>query len=105
MSDPGKALKLPEMFRPPVNRAMRILDRSYFKKDVPLAAARVLDNSQINRLRILLHQDLLQIDRMQNVRPDPEENDVKMGRRALLMRPDIDPRSKSCPSPAPASRD
>lgn len=39
------------MFRPPVNRAMRVLDRSFFKKTVPVSAATVLENKNISAVR------------------------------------------------------
>ncbi|MCJ1257457.1 tRNA(m(1)G37)methyltransferase [Lignoscripta atroalba] len=83
------------MFRPPVDRAMRVLDRSFFRKSVPLAAARVLDNKHISRCRANLGHDLLRLDRMASVRPDPEESDLKKGRKSLLLRPDIRPNDAS----------
>ncbi|MCJ1480248.1 tRNA(m(1)G37)methyltransferase [Schaereria dolodes] len=70
---------------------MRVLDRSFFKKRVPLAAARVLENKQIGRCRAELNPDLLQLERMANVKPDGGEDDRKKGRKALLLRPDVRP--------------
>lgn len=74
-----------DMFRPPVNRAMRVLDRSYFQKKIPLAAARVLQNKQIARCRQELVNDMLKLERKPSVRVDPYDRDVK----ALLLKPDI----------------
>ncbi|KAI9838647.1 MAG: hypothetical protein M1819_004961 [Sarea resinae] len=55
-----------DMFRPPVNRAMRVLDRSFFKKRVPLSAARIPDNKKISKIRTELDrsQDLLRQPRI-----------------------------------------
>ena len=91
MSICSVASEFSDMFRPPVDRAMRVLDRSFFRKSVPLAAARVLDNKHISRCRANLGHDLLRLDRMASVRPDPEESDLKKGRKSLLLRPDIRP--------------
>ena len=75
------------MFRPPINRAMRALDRSFFQKTIPLAAARVCDNKQISKFRSELGHDLLNLDRMPAVRAvkDPDGNEA----RALLLRPGV----------------
>ena len=74
-----------DMFRPPVNRAMRVLDRSYFQKKIPLAAARVLQNKQIARCRQELVNDMLKLERMPSVRVDPHDRDIK----ALLLKPEV----------------
>ena len=77
------------MFRPPVNRAMRALDRSYFDKKVPLAAARVFESRNIAKYRTELHEDLLRIDRIHTVKQDPKQKDFK----SLLLKPEIRPDS------------
>ena len=77
------------MFGPPVNRAMRILDRSFFRKKIPLAAARVFDKKAIARCRSDLNSDLLSIDRVTVIRRDPHLNDLKV----LLLKPEIRPDS------------
>ncbi|KAK2758989.1 tRNA(m(1)G37)methyltransferase [Arachnomyces sp. PD_36] len=63
-----------EMFRAPVNRAMRVLDRSFFRKIVPLSAATVFENSQISKTKNILTQsgDLLIAERTMPVRLTPE---------------------------------
>ena len=71
------------MFRPPINRCMKILDRSFFKKTVPISAAQVLDNRQISRLKIELRDDMLRLERLV-IRPIPNTS-----RRALLLKPEI----------------
>lgn len=78
------------MFRPPVNRAMRVLDRAFFKKTVPLSAARVLDNKNISKCRTELtnSHDLLTVERLSTVRSDPDQERARRGMRCLLLRPD-----------------
>lgn len=77
------------MFRPPINRFMKILDRSFFRKTVPISAAQVLDNRQISRLRTELRHDMLQLERLLVIRPIPTT-----GRRALLLKPEIKAKGK-----------
>ena len=79
------------MFRPPVNRAMRVLDRAFFQKRVPLTAARVWDRSKISICRKDLEKskDLLVLERMPTVHPDPEEGSGSNGRKCLLLKPEI----------------
>ncbi len=81
------------MFRPPVNRAMRVLDRSFFQKKVPLSAARVLDKKEIAKLRSELGHDVLRLDRFQCVQSiwgsKGEEH------KALLLNPQIKPDGRS----------
>ena len=77
------------MFRPPINRAMRVLDRSFFQKKVPLSAARVFDNKKIAKLRSELGHDVLRLDRfqcVQSVRGSKGEE-----HKALLLHPQIKP--------------
>ena len=74
-----------DMFRPPVSHAMKILDRSFFHKEISLAAARVLENKQISRLRGDLHHDILNQERVSVIKNDP----IKHGFKSLLLRPDI----------------
>ncbi|KAA6409571.1 MAG: tRNA (guanine) methyltransferase Trm5 [Lasallia pustulata] len=87
------------MFRPPVNRAMRQLDRSFFQKRIPLAAARVLDTKQISNCISDLSEELLYLERCTVVRPGPMDNDLWRGRKALLLRPRIKPHDASTWTP------
>ena len=86
-----------EMFRPPVNRAMRVLDRSFFQKKIPLSAARVMDNKTISKCRndLTKSKDLLILERFQTVRPDPTESDPKAGKKCILLRPQIDDKGEN----------
>ncbi|KEQ80803.1 hypothetical protein M438DRAFT_280849 [Aureobasidium pullulans EXF-150] len=81
-----------EMFRPPVNRAMRVLDRSFFQKKIPVSAARVVDNKTISKCRseLFRSKDALLLERYQIVRPDPTETDAKAGKKCILLRPQVD---------------
>ncbi|KAF1346912.1 Met-10+ like-protein-domain-containing protein [Delphinella strobiligena] len=87
-----------EMFRPPINRAMRVLDRSFFQKKVPLSAARVLDIKKMSKLRQDLQKskDILFIDRLSNIQADPEAN-AKPGSKCILLRPEIDDKGDKKP--------
>lgn len=76
-----------DMLRPPINRAMRILDRAFFKTSIPTSAARVFDPKHIKSCRDDLHHDILKLDRKQAVVSvrDPQGADAK----ALLLKPGI----------------
>ncbi|KAF4547623.1 tRNA (guanine(37)-N1)-methyltransferase-like protein [Elsinoe fawcettii] len=78
-----------DMFRPPVNLAMKALDRAFFKKTIPLSAARILNNSNISTIRSQLDRskDSLNLSRFQNVRSDPTPD--ANGKRCILLRPQI----------------
>lgn len=77
-SKPSVESDLPAMFRPPVNRAMRVLDRSFFRKTVPLSAATVFENTNISRIRteLMKSRDLLAVPRQTPVR-DVQEKTVQ----------------------------
>lgn len=86
------AYESPEMFRPPVNRAMRILDRPLFNKTIQTSVARIIDRKQISKCRKELHHDILKLDRMSAVRAvqDPHGGEAK----ALLLKPEVKPDGK-----------
>lgn len=81
------------MFRPPVNRAMKVLDRSFFQKTIPTSIAKVLDKKQITKLRTALSNDVLKIDRMQCMRSvrDNQGQETK----AFLLQPLIKPNGEA----------
>lgn len=87
-SNPARS-RLPEMFRPPVNRAMRVLDRSFFRKTVPLSAATVFKNSEISKTRqeLAKSNDLLVIPKLNAIREVKESDNLV--RKCLLLREDI----------------
>jgi tRNA (guanine37-N1)-methyltransferase len=95
---------LPVMFRPPVNRAMRVLNRTFFRKKIPLSAATVFEISNISRVRNTLGQsnDLLTLPRLNNIRTPPggpvvtgkggqstEVNTEATNRKCLILREEI----------------
>lgn len=86
-----------DMFRPPINRAMRVLDRSFFQKKISLSAARILDNKTISKCRTELQRgkDTLFLERLSNIQTDPTEPDAKAGRKCILLRPEIDDKGRS----------
>ncbi|KAL2432216.1 tRNA (guanine(37)-N1)-methyltransferase [Exophiala dermatitidis] len=88
---------LPEVFRPPVNRSMQTLDRSFFRKVVPLAAATVSDPRQITNVRKELDKtgDML---RLSNIKP-LREDDSAPGAKAILLRPGINANEPTTWSP------
>lgn len=88
-SDEGCSREFLAMFRPPINRAMRSLDRSFFRKTVPISAARVFQHSDISRVRKELSssKDLLVVHRLNCVR-DVKDPDGLV-RKALLLRGDL----------------
>ena len=79
--------ELPSIFLPPVNRSMRELDRSFFRKSIPLAAARISHLKDTQRIRniLLKSQDLLQVSRLKPFRDDPS----MAGSKCLLLRPEV----------------
>ncbi|KAF2723097.1 hypothetical protein K431DRAFT_283264 [Polychaeton citri CBS 116435] len=80
-----------EMFRPPVNRAMRVLDRSFFRKTLPISAARVQENQNISKVRKQLEQsrDALMQERLGTVHPDPDPEMAKAGKKCILLKPEV----------------
>ena len=81
-----------DMFRPPINRAMRSLDRAFFLKKIPTSAARVYNNQQISKCRseLMKTRDSLFLDRFDNIRLDPAA-DAPKGRKCIVLRPEIKP--------------
>ncbi|KAK3703996.1 tRNA(m(1)G37)methyltransferase [Vermiconidia calcicola] len=79
------------MFRPPIARGMQTLDRSFFQNIVRLKAARVFDNKNISKIRSQLERskDALQQDRLANVYPDPDPDRAKVGKKCILLRPEV----------------
>lgn len=78
------ASDLSEMFRPPVNRAMRVLDRSFFKKTIPLSAATIFKPSDISSVRkqLEMSKDMLGLPRMSNIQ-EIQKDDIT--RKCMLL--------------------
>lgn len=80
-----------EMFAPPVNRAMKVLDRSFFQKTVPASAARIFSPKDISRCRmdLIRSKDGMDMNRMQVIRTDPDPERAAKGGKCILLRPEI----------------
>lgn len=86
------------MFRPPVNRAMRTLDRSFFRTTIPLSAARIFKPSDISNVRKeLAKSDLLVLPRVSSVR-EVKDQDGSV-RKALLLKETFKIEGKSWTTP------
>ncbi|KAL8759460.1 MAG: hypothetical protein Q9199_000765 [Rusavskia elegans] len=99
MNQSAQTLASTDMFRPPINRAMRSLDRAFFRKDVYLAAACVLDSKQIATCRKELHSDILKLERLPPIRSVPLNVSADKNSKCLLLKPDTQIEDKSSWSP------
>ncbi|PWW74842.1 hypothetical protein C7212DRAFT_282534 [Tuber magnatum] len=74
-------------FLPPVDRAMRTLNRAFFKKVVPVTAARVLDATLLHTIKEKILKDMIPFERF-NVRYDFNS---KLGIETplLILRPEV----------------
>ncbi|KIW65242.1 hypothetical protein PV04_07517 [Phialophora macrospora] len=88
---------LPKVFLPPVNRSMHVLDKSFFRKVVPLAAASISDVKQITNVRKDLDRsgDILKISPIKHLR----EDDSAPGAKCILLRYGIEADEPSTWSP------
>lgn len=85
-----------DMFRPPINRAMRVLDKPFFRKTYPISAATVFDNRNIAKTRAALikSKDTLQLERLSVIREDQDgfpanQEGGSRDRKCLLLKPDV----------------
>lgn len=79
-----------KMFAPPVNRAMKVLDRSFFQKTVPTSAARVFSQKDISLCRKELDRSHELVgNRIMPIRPDPSEERARAGGKCIILKPDI----------------
>ncbi|KAL8992538.1 MAG: hypothetical protein Q9169_007025 [Polycauliona sp. 2 TL-2023] len=99
MNESPPTLAATDMFRPPINRAMRTLDRTFFRKSVKLAAACVLDSKQIATCRNELHNDILKLERLPPIRSVPSNVAVDKNTKCLLLKPGTRVDDKSSWSP------
>lgn len=72
---------------PPINREMKVLDRSFFQKSMQISAASVLDHSNIQLVRAKLKADLLTNSAVKIVRNDQHHR----GGKCVLLAPSIHP--------------
>jgi tRNA (guanine37-N1)-methyltransferase len=66
---------------------MRVLDRSFFKKTIPLTAARIFDDRNIARVQKECKNDTLRLKlpMAPRLREDPDMG----GRKLLLLKPEV----------------
>ncbi|KAL9623151.1 MAG: hypothetical protein Q9160_002466 [Pyrenula sp. 1 TL-2023] len=76
-----------EMFKPPVNRSMQTLDRAFFRKTIPLSAAKIYDNRNISKIRNQLWKshDLISRGSIKSVIEDPGVPNFK----CILLQPQV----------------
>jgi len=87
-----------DMFAPPVNRAMKVLDRSFFNKTIPTSAARIFNPKNISRCRneLTASRDTLPGNRIDPIRPDVDPNKAQKGIKCLVLRPEVVHDGKCC---------
>jgi tRNA (guanine37-N1)-methyltransferase len=78
-----------------------VLDRALFSKTVPIAAARIANLKNISRYKTKLEQskELIRLEKITNVRADPDPSWASKGAKCLLLTADVKPegrRSKLC---------
>ncbi|KAF2705380.1 hypothetical protein K504DRAFT_448938 [Pleomassaria siparia CBS 279.74] len=79
------------MVAPPVNRAMRVLDRNFFTRIVATSAARIFNTKDISKCRgqLLKTHELLDMDRVIPIRVDPDQEREKAGGKCIVLRPEV----------------
>jgi tRNA (guanine37-N1)-methyltransferase len=79
------------MFRPPVNRAMKVLDRAFFQKTVPTSAARIYRHNDLSTYKKKLQssKDEVNLPRYKSIQPDPVEETARAGGKCIVLRPEI----------------
>lgn len=82
------------LMRPPLLQPSTTLNKALFSKTVNLAAASVRDNKKLSSLRQALSKsgDILPLDRISAIIPDPDADLAAKGRRCLLLNPSISPK-------------
>ncbi|KUI54048.1 tRNA (guanine(37)-N1)-methyltransferase [Cytospora mali] len=82
------------LMRPPRLQPSTTLNKALFSKTVNLAAASVRDNKKLSNLRQALAKsgDILPLDRISAIIPDPDADLAAKGRKCLLLNPSILPK-------------
>lgn len=80
--------------RPPVLGPSTVLNKAAFSKTLNIAAATVRDNKNMMRIRQTLtkNSDILPLERLSAIQPDPDASLAAQGRKCLLLRPTISPK-------------
>lgn len=84
------------LFRPNaalVRSAGTILDRTLFSNTIPITAARIFNLKNVGKFRGQMERskELLKLERIGNVRADPDEDLAKKGGKCLLLKPEVKP--------------
>lgn len=82
------------LFRPPVVRsAVGTLDRSLFSKTIPISAARISNIKKIahHRMELTKTKELLLLERLTNIRSDPDPARASKGGKCFLLNPQVKP--------------
>lgn len=79
---------LPRQFLPPVNRSMKVLDKSVFQKTVPLSAARIFDVRRTGEIRKICRPDALHLPKIDVLQWDPDQEKYK-GRKVMILKPEV----------------
>jgi tRNA (guanine37-N1)-methyltransferase len=89
--------ELMSLLRPPIIRsATATLDRALWSKTIPISAARVRNVKNISKMRTGLEKskEMIKLERLVNVRPDPDEALAAKGGKCLLLKPEVKPDGK-----------
>ncbi|KUJ08484.1 guanine-N(1)--methyltransferase-like protein [Mollisia scopiformis] len=90
----ARAFDTMSFLSPPIVRsAGAILDRSLFSKTFPITAARITNLKKISQYRAQLEKtrELLRLERITNVQPDPDPTLASKGAKCMLLSPDVKP--------------
>ncbi|KAG9231609.1 guanine-N(1)--methyltransferas-like protein [Amylocarpus encephaloides] len=96
MAEPSPELM--SLLRPPIVRsATATLNRALFSKTIPISAARISNVKQIGRIRSELEKsrEVLRLERLGNVRVDPDPSFASKGGKCLLLKPEVKPEDSS----------
>lgn len=82
------------LLRPPKLPPSTSLNKALFSKTLNLAAASVRDNKNLSKLRQALSKngDILPMERISAIAPDPDTDLAAKGRKCLLLKPSISPK-------------
>lgn len=82
------------ILRPPKLPPSTSLNKALFSKTLNLAAASVRDNKNLSKLRQALSKngDILPMERISAIAPDPDTDLAAKGRKCLLLKPSISPK-------------
>lgn len=80
--------------RPPMLGPSTVLNKAAFSKVINLAAALILDNKNISRIRQSLTKtsEILPLERLSVIQPAPDASLAAKGRKCLLLKPAISPK-------------